>query len=110
MNWLKNDAIYLPSDIAEEIKDGIDELTSLVAEIPVNRDKDSSKKELAVYKLYDLMDKLIFHAIDGIPEDMQDKIEGEIKANMLCVYPGGAGYEFLGNLRTSKGGCCVGAK
>ena len=30
MNWLKNDAIYLPSDIAEEIKDGIDELTSLV--------------------------------------------------------------------------------
>ena len=110
MNWLKNDAIYLPSDIAEEIKDGIDELTTLVAGIPVNKDKDSSIRELAVYKLYDLMDKLVFHAIDGMPQDIKNKIEGEIQANMLCVYPGGAGYEFLGNLRTSKGGCCVGTK
>ena len=110
MNWLKNDAIYLPSDIAEEIKDGIDELTTLVAGIPVNKDKDSSIRELAVYKLYDLMDKLVFHAIDGMPQDIKNKLEGEIQANMLCVYPGGAGYEFLGNLRTAKGSCCVAAK
>ena len=101
MNWLKNDAIYLPSDIAEEIKDGIDELTSLVAEIPVNRDKDSSKKELAVYKLYDLMDKLIFHAIDGIPEDMQRKIEGA-DDSMLCVMPGGRAYEKRGSLSRNQ--------
>lgn len=110
MNWLKREAIYLSADTAEEIKDGIDELTGLVAGISVNSDEASHRRDLAVYKLYDLMDKLVFHAIDGIPKDIKDKIEGEIEAKMLCVYPGGAGYEFLGNLRTSKGACCAAAK
>jgi len=109
MNWLKSDAIYLPSGIAEEIKEGLLDLTYLVGGSSGNKEADSRKAQLAEHKIYALIDLLVFHAIDGIPEDTQEQIE-EIGSNMLCVHQGGAGYRFLGNLRTPEGGCCPGAK
>ena len=109
MNWLKDDAIYLSSLNAEELKEGLLDLTYLVGGSSGNKEADSRKAQLAEHKIYALIDLLVFYAVDGIPEDMQEQIEG-IRSNMLCVQQGGAGYRYLGNLRTSKGACCVGAK
>lgn len=119
MNWLKEDAIYLPSHVAEDLKRELVELSYLVEDDPHSETEREYREQLIQLKIYGLMDLLPFHAIDGIPKDIQEEIE-EIGETMLCVYQGGGAYTKQPSLgpKVSKAvldaaikeGCCVGAK
>ena len=66
MNWLKDDAIYLSSLNAEELKEGLLDLTYLVGGSSGNKEADSRKAQLAEHKIYALIDLLVFYAVDGV--------------------------------------------
>ena len=97
MNWLKMEAIYLSSYSAEEFKENLIAMSELAEDCPkTDRERDYRDK-LILLKAYELIDYLVEHAIDGIPKDIQGKIE-EVEYSMLCVQPGGRAYERCGSL------------
>ena len=97
MNWLKNDAIYLSSSSAEELKENLIAMSELAEDCPKTDQERGYRDKLILLKAYELIDYLVEHAIDGIPKDMQRKIE-EVEHSMLCVMPGGRAYERRGSL------------
>ena len=119
MNWLKDDAIYLPSHIAEDLKRELLELSYLAETNPNSETEREYKGHLILLKIYGLMDLLVFHAIDGIPKDIEEEME-ELEVNMLCVHQGGGAYTKQRSLgpKVSKAvldaaiktGCCAAAK
>ncbi len=102
MNWLKMyDAVYLPSHSAEEFKERLIEMSELAEDRPKTDQERDYRDQLILLKAYELIDYLVEHAIDGIPKDMQRKIEGA-DDSMLCVMPGGRAYERRGSLSRNQ--------
>ena len=97
MNWLNREAIYLSADAAEEFKDLLTAMSELAEDCP-NTDREREYRNILLdLKAFELIEFLVERAIDGVPKDMQRKIE-EVEHSMLCVLPGGRAYERCGSL------------